>query len=119
MTVLARTLQLLEHCEANLSREQARAAMQAILADSRNEIPDEQIAAFLTALAARAVTAEELAGFAEAMRATAAPLQLSSAERYDLVDTCGTGGDASGTFNISTGVALVAAAASLMSCVWE
>jgi anthranilate phosphoribosyltransferase len=111
MTVLARTLQLLEHCEANLSREQARAAMQAILADSRNEIPDEQIAAFLMALAARAVTAEELAGFAEAMRATAAPLQLSPAERYDLVDTCGTGGDASGTFNISTGVALVAAAA--------
>ncbi|HET9086694.1 MAG TPA: anthranilate phosphoribosyltransferase [Acidobacteriaceae bacterium] len=111
MTVLTRTLQLLAQRGATLSREQARAAMQVILADTNNQIPDEQIAELLTVLAARAVTSDELAGFADVMRATAAPLQLSSAEREDLVDTCGTGGDASGTFNISTGVALVAAAA--------
>lgn len=94
-----------------LSREQARAVMQLILEDTGNALPDADIAAFLTALASRDVTASELAGFAEAMRATAVPLDFSDSERAALVDTCGTGGDASGTFNISTAVALVAAAA--------
>lgn len=94
-----------------LDREDARAAMQAILSDAQHAIPDEDIAAFLTALAARDVTAAELTGFADAMRAAAIPIPFSPQERAALVDTCGTGGDASGTFNISTGVALVAAAA--------
>jgi anthranilate phosphoribosyltransferase len=57
------------------------------------------------------VTGDELAGFVDAMRAAAVPLPFTDAERATLVDTCGTGGDASGTFNISTAVALVAAAA--------
>jgi len=96
---------------ATLGRAQACAAMQSILGDSQNSIPDVQIAAFLTALAARGVTAEELAGFVDAMRASAIALPLTAPERATLVDTCGTGGDASGTFNISTAVALVAAAA--------
>jgi anthranilate phosphoribosyltransferase len=97
--------------QETLDREDARAAMQAILSDSQHAIPDREIVAFLAALAAREGTAEELAGFADAMRATAVPLPLTDAERVTLVDTCGTGGDASGTFNISTAVALLAAAA--------
>jgi anthranilate phosphoribosyltransferase len=64
-------------------------------------------------------TVEEIVGFAEAIRAAATPLEitansmidLSGTERDALVDTCGTGGDASGTFNISTATALVAAGA--------
>ncbi len=111
MTPLTEVLTGLIERHATLSRAQARAAMQSILEDSQNEIPDTQIAAFLTALAARGVTADELAGFVDAMRATAVTLPLTDAERAALVDTCGTGGDASGTFNISTAVALVAAAA--------
>ncbi len=70
-----------------------------------------QIEAVLVALAARPVTADELAGFVDAMRAAAVPLPFTAEERATLVDTCGTGGDASGTFNISTAAALVAAAA--------
>ncbi len=96
---------------APLSRMDATAAMHAILADADNQIPDAQIAALLAALAVRGVAAEELAGFVDAMRAAAIPMPIGEDERAQLVDTCGTGGDASGTFNISTGAALVAAAA--------
>ena len=85
--------------------------MQAILEDTKNQLPNMQIEAVLVALAARPVTADELAGFVDAMRAAAVPLPFTPEERATLVDTCGTGGDASGTFNISTAVALVAAAA--------
>jgi len=91
-----------------LTREAARALMQQILAGELSEI---QLAALLGALAARGETAAEIAGFVEAMRAAATPFPLNDAERRQLVDTCGTGGDASGTFNISTATALVAAAA--------
>ena len=72
---------------------------------------DEEIAALLTAIAKRGETVPELTGFAEALRQLAVPLSLTEAERAQLVDTCGTGGDEKGTFNISTGAALVAAAA--------
>ena len=76
---------------------------------------DAQIAALLVALHMRGETVEEIVGFAEAIRAAAAPLSLhpnhtvdvSGTERDALVDTCGTGGDASGTFNISTATAFV------------
>ncbi|MHB8301356.1 MAG: anthranilate phosphoribosyltransferase [Acidobacteriaceae bacterium] len=111
MKFLTESLYSVVERHATLSREQARAVMQSILDDSRNEIPDVQIATFLTALAARGASAEELAGFVDAMRASAVPLPFTETERATLVDTCGTGGDASGTFNISTAVALVAAAA--------
>ncbi|WP_419806027.1 anthranilate phosphoribosyltransferase [Terriglobus sp.] len=73
---------------------------------SENEMTD-----FLTALHDRGETATELAGFAEAMREASSRLPLTDAECDQLVDTCGTGGDSSGTFNISTAAALVAAAA--------
>lgn len=91
-----------------LDRAGARQAMQQILDGQASEAA---IAALLGAMGARGETAEELAGFAEAMRGVATPLPLTAAERLDLVDTCGTGGDGSGTFNISTAAALVAAAA--------
>ncbi len=72
---------------------------------------DGDIAALLTAMARRGETAAELTGFAEAMRSLAVPVPLTDEERAALVDTCGTGGDGMGTFNISTASALVAAAA--------
>lgn len=111
MTFLIEALRNPAEQRAPLTREQARATMQEILADTDRLIPDTQIAAFLTMLAARQVTPDELAGFVDAMRATAVRLPFTEGERATLVDTCGTGGDGSGTFNISTAVALVAAAA--------
>ncbi|HTD96677.1 MAG TPA: anthranilate phosphoribosyltransferase [Edaphobacter sp.] len=93
---------------ATLTREAARALMQQILA---GELTDIELAALLGALAARGETAAEIAGFVDTMRTAVTPLPLSAAEQATLVDTCGTGGDASRTFNISTAAALVAAAA--------
>jgi anthranilate phosphoribosyltransferase len=99
-----------------LTREDARALLDEILAAHADTAsPDSphalQLAALLGAISARGETAPELAGFVDAMRAAALPVPLDDAERGVLVDTCGTGGDASGTFNISTAAALVAAAA--------
>lgn len=68
-----------------------------------------QIGAFLVALRIRGETAEQLGAFVRAMRAYATPVALP--HREFLVDTCGTGGDSAGTFNISTAAALVAAGA--------
>jgi anthranilate phosphoribosyltransferase len=93
---------------SSLSREDARDLMQRILDGQLNEI---EIAALLGALAARGETPAELAGFVDTMRAAVTSIPLEPAERALLVDTCGTGGDASRTFNISTAAALVAAAA--------
>jgi anthranilate phosphoribosyltransferase len=93
---------------ATLSLEEATSLMQAILAGEASEI---ELAGLLGALAGRGETAAEVAGFAGAMRAVATTLPLLPAEQAALVDTCGTGGDASGTFNISTAAGLVAAAA--------
>ena len=100
----------------SLSREEARLVMAQVLA---GKCTDAQIAALLVALHMKGETVEEIVGFAEAIRAAAAPLGLrpnhtvdvSGTERDALVDTCGTGGDASGTFNISTATALVVAGA--------
>jgi anthranilate phosphoribosyltransferase len=100
----------------SLSREEARAAMTEVLT---GQCSDAQIAALLVALHMKGETVEEIVGFAEAIRAAAAPLavsgdstiDVSGTERDALVDTCGTGGDASGTFNISTATAVVAAGA--------
>jgi len=91
-----------------LSLEEATALMSAILAGEASEI---EVAGLLGALAGRGETAAEIAGFALAMRSQAKTLPLTDSEREALVDTCGTGGDASGSFNISTAAALVAAAA--------
>ncbi|WP_263371233.1 anthranilate phosphoribosyltransferase [Granulicella cerasi] len=92
----------------HFSLEEARLLMRRILA---GEASDIEIGALLGALAARGETAEEVAGFALALREQAVTLPLTEDERSRIVDTCGTGGDTSGTFNISTASALVAAAA--------
>ncbi|HEX6467345.1 MAG TPA: anthranilate phosphoribosyltransferase [Terriglobales bacterium] len=101
---------------ASLSRETAREVMAEVLSGGAT---DAQIAALLVALHMKGETVEEIVGFAEAIRRAAAPLVLhkdstldvSGTERDALVDTCGTGGDASGTFNISTVTALTVAGA--------
>ena len=92
----------------SLTREQARELLQQILAGL---LSDVEIAALLGALASRGETPHEIAGFVDTMRSAVTPIPLSTAERALLVDTCGTGGDGSRTFNISTASALVAAAA--------
>ncbi len=91
-----------------LTLDEAAALMRRILAVEAAEV---EIAALLGAMAGRGETAGEIAGFALAMREAATTLPLTAAEQAELVDTCGTGGDASGSFNISTAAALVAAAA--------
>ncbi len=91
-----------------LSYPEACALMESILAGHASEI---ELAALLGALAARGETSAEIAGFAATLRSAANMLPVSKIEQQDLVDTCGTGGDSSGTFNISTAAALVAAAA--------
>jgi len=106
--------QVANHRES-LSRETAREVMSEILSGGAT---DAQIAALLVALHMKGETVEEIVGFAEAIRKASAPLALrdsaldvSGTERDALIDTCGTGGDASGTFNISTATALTVAGA--------
>ena len=69
---------------------------------------DEEIALFLNSLRLKGETVAEIAGAAAAMRTHMTPIRSS---REGLIDTCGTGGDGSGTFNISTAAAIVTAAA--------
>ena len=94
---------------SDLSRQESEAAMEEILSGLATE---DSIVALLAALRAKGETVGELVGFARAMRSHATPV-FDDATRPDelLVDTCGTGGDASGTFNISTAAAFVAAGA--------
>src|SRR5262252_7352680 len=117
--------QLANHSES-LSRMAARAVMGEVLS---GQCTDAQIAALLVALRMKGETVEEIVGFAEAIRAAASPLPIErgadaiavsgtgrealaqECENDALVDTSGTGGDASGTFNISTATALVTAGA--------
>jgi anthranilate phosphoribosyltransferase len=113
------------HSQA-LDRAEAREVMAEVLA---GKCSDAQIAALLIALRMKGETVEEIVGFAEAIRTAAAPLPIRGADALavtgtgrdalaeealveeSLVDTSGTGGDASGTFNISTATALVTAGA--------
>jgi anthranilate phosphoribosyltransferase len=110
----------------SLAHAEAREVMAEVLAGT---CTDAQISALLVSLRMKGETVEEIVGFAEAIRAAATPLPISSdadaaAGALDLsgtgrdalvesslVDTCGTGGDASGTFNISTAAAFVTAGA--------
>jgi len=109
----------------SLGRPEARDVMAEVLG---GKCTDAQIAALLIALRMKGETVEEIVGFAEAIRAAAKPLPIertsSNSEALavtgtgrdalvddSLVDTSGTGGDASGTFNISTATALVTAGA--------
>jgi anthranilate phosphoribosyltransferase len=87
----------------DLTEERAEAVLGTIM---RGEAEPSQAAGFLVALRAKGETAAELAGLVRAMVAAAVPLDVPG----PLVDTCGTGGDRAGTFNISTVAAVVAAA---------
>ncbi|MBI2104916.1 MAG: anthranilate phosphoribosyltransferase [Candidatus Omnitrophica bacterium] len=92
--------------EQPLSAEEMRRVLGAIM---EGRTPPEEIRAFLTTLAERGETAEELAAAVEVLRAHVVPLPLANPR--DLCDTCGTGGDGQDTLNVSTLAALVAAAA--------
>ena len=89
----------------DLRREEVAALFGRIM---DGELAESQIAALLVALAMKGETTDEIAGAVEAMRARARPVPHDLA---DVLDTCGTGGDGRGTFNISTAAAFVAAAA--------
>ncbi len=90
----------------HLSSTQARAAFDAIISAA---VPPVQVAALLLGLRVKGETPEEIAGAVEALRAAMIPVRAPDPD--SLVDTCGTGGGAVTTFNISTAAALLAAAA--------
>jgi anthranilate phosphoribosyltransferase len=102
----------------DLSRIEAAAAMEAIMSGAATSA---QMAAFLTALRMKGETVEELIGFAQVMRQKAVRIRvhddavagLTGTDREMLIDTCGTGGDATGTFNVSTATAFVVAGSGL------
>jgi anthranilate phosphoribosyltransferase len=88
----------------SLSEAESRAAFGAVMS---GEATPAQLAALLIGLRVKGETAEEVAGAADALRG--AMVRLDADRPDDLVDTCGTGGGAVGTFNISTAAALLAA----------
>lgn len=110
------TLHRIVNHRESLSRDDARAVMGEVLS---GKCTDSQIAALLVGLHMKGETVEEIVGFAEAIRAAATPIRTrayslvdaSGTGREALVDTCGTGGDSAGTFNISTVTAFVVAGA--------
>ncbi len=89
----------------DLSMAEMAAAVDAVMS---GQCSDAQIAMLLTALRVKGETFAEVAGAARAMRQHMTPIHTT---RRGVVDTCGTGGDGSRTFNISTAAALVTAAA--------
>ena len=89
----------------SLRENEAGEAVSAIMSGS---LSNEKIAALLTALRCKGETVDEVVGAAKSMRAHATKV---SSCRQGLLDTCGTGGDRSGTINISTAAALIVSAA--------
>lgn len=89
----------------NLSQEEMAAVMRAIMT---GECTPAQIGGFLVGLRMKGETVDEIAAAARVMRELAAQVEVAP---HFLVDTCGTGGDAKGTFNVSTAAAFVVAAA--------
>jgi anthranilate phosphoribosyltransferase len=89
----------------SLGREEMQGVMEQIMTGGAT---DAQIGAFLTALAMKGESVDEITGAASVMRAKAAKVPL---KHSDVVDTCGTGGDGAKTFNISTAAAFAAAGA--------
>ena len=105
------SLSLIEHVEAccALTRGEAEALMEEILS---GRMATPEIVRVLMALNRRILEVQELAGFAQVMRKHATRVFVDGEARpTNMVDTCGTGGDGSKTFNISTAAAIVAAAA--------
>lgn len=105
MTIQESVAKLIEG--QDLARPEMVSAMSAIMS---GKATDAQIGGFLVALRLKGETAEEIAGAAEVMRDKSKKIVT---DRRPIVDTCGTGGDHSGTFNISTTAAFVAAGAGL------
>lgn len=101
---------LLNHVVAgrDLEPERMREAMRAIMTGAATPA---QIGGFLVALRMKGETVAEIAAAAEVMRELATPVPVDTAFADELVDTCGTGGDQSGLFNVSTAAAFVVAAA--------
>ena len=87
-----------------LTRSESESAMASVMS---GEATAAQLGALLAALAVRGETVDEIAGFAAGLRAAAVPVRIADGA----IDTCGTGGDRSHSFNISTVAAIVAAAA--------
>jgi anthranilate phosphoribosyltransferase len=129
--ILAASLKRILEQRETLGRDDARALLDSILermlalgdagaqqstteASTALFTQQTRVASLLGALAGRGETEDELAGFVDALRARQTRIPLNTDERTRLVDTCGTGGDLSGTFNISTAAGLVAAAAGAM-----
>ncbi len=96
-------ISLLEGGASDLGRSDTRASVAQVM---RGEASDPQIVKFLQLLSQRGESADEIAGGVDALLESSVPFPV---EGSDLVDTCGTGGDGMGTFNISTASALVAA----------
>jgi anthranilate phosphoribosyltransferase len=93
----------------DLSSSTAEAALRTVLA---GEASPAQIAAFAAALRTKGETVDEMVGLVRAMRAFSERVEIAG----ELVDTCGTGGDRSGTVNVSTMAALVVAAGGALVC---
>jgi len=91
----------------NLFQEEASRVMEIMM---QGEATSAQIAGFLVALKLKGETAEEVAGFAKTMRKHSVKIEIDD---KNAVDGCGTGGDGSNSFNISTAAAIVASAASV------
>jgi anthranilate phosphoribosyltransferase len=91
----------------HLDEDTAAVAMGAVM---EGEATPAQVAGFVTALRMKGETAAEITGLVRAMRSAALPVPLDEASAGPLVDTCGTGGDRAGTFNVSTLAAVVTAA---------
>jgi len=89
----------------SLNAQEMEAAMSLI---AEGQVPEAETIAFLSALAKKGETAEEITGAVRAMRRFVRPLDAGAEVVFD---TCGTGGDAKGTFNVSTVAALVVAGA--------
>jgi anthranilate phosphoribosyltransferase len=98
---------LLKLCRReDLTRAEARDAFMHIMS---GDATDSQIGGLLVGLAAKGTTVEELVGAATVMRDKVLPISFD--EAAVILDTCGTGGDVRGTFNISTTAALIVAGA--------
>jgi anthranilate phosphoribosyltransferase len=104
MATITEYIELLLRGE-DLSFEQAGRLLDTVF---EGQVPEVQIAAFLTAMRVKGATAQELAGLAKSLRDHAVRVEAGV---ENLVDTCGTGGAAVKTFNISTAAAIVAAGA--------
>src|SRR4030095_8792569 len=112
MTIIEAIKQVIDRVD--LTEAEAESVLEQIMT---GQCTDAQIASLLTALRMKGETVAELTGFARVMRRRAAKVhtratehaEIGDTEREALIDTCGTGGDVSGSFNVSTATAFVVA----------